>query len=196
MSCQSSCQSFLCFFSVRVKAASRTLMKLTPVVNFINAFWACFSYKSAFCCQNVTREKLREAFSYEKCVPKMLMKLTPGVNFTNILHKAFTSADPKGTKIQSSHQSFLHFWNLRVYKLVLKTLVKFGGHLLKWPFYSSSFFSIIITSSITIIIQFTIKLGIYDHRYKKLKITAKTNKTGQLKAKFFWVIGYKHVCYN
>ena len=40
-------------------------------------------------CQNITREKLREALSYKKHMHKMLMKLTPGVNFTYILWLAF-----------------------------------------------------------------------------------------------------------
>jgi hypothetical protein len=39
-------------------------------------------YARIFCtkilfCQNVTREKLRKALLYKKCVRKMLMKLTP-----------------------------------------------------------------------------------------------------------------------
>jgi len=38
--------------------------------------------------------------------------LHAGVDFTNILLGAFTLADPKSAKIQSSRQSFLGFWDL------------------------------------------------------------------------------------
>jgi len=54
------------------------------MVNFINILRSRFSYESAFyllksLCQsqNKTREKLRKALSYKKCVHKMLMKLKP-----------------------------------------------------------------------------------------------------------------------
>ncbi len=39
------------------KCARKTLMKLTTAVNFINIFRAHFSYKSAFCCQNISTEE-------------------------------------------------------------------------------------------------------------------------------------------
>ncbi len=42
-----------------------------------------------------------------------------GVNFINILRKAFTRAQiPKVQKIQSSRQSFMHFLDLHVQKLL------------------------------------------------------------------------------
>jgi len=55
------------------------LMKLTPVVSFINILQAAFAL--IFCAkklqsQTVTREKLFKKLSYEKAAPKMLMKLT------------------------------------------------------------------------------------------------------------------------
>jgi len=49
-----------------------------------------------------------------KAASEMLMILTPGVNFINILRAAFTSADPKSARTQSSCQSFLRFWDLGV----------------------------------------------------------------------------------
>jgi hypothetical protein len=70
------------------------LMKLTPVVNFINILKAAFA--PIFFCQKiqiqtVTREKqLCITLLNEKGVCKMLMKLTPVVNFTNILQAAFS----------------------------------------------------------------------------------------------------------
>jgi len=65
---QSSCQYlFTLLEPMSVKAVHRTLMKLSPSVNFINI---------------VTREKLHEAFMYEKIVHKMLMKLTTGSHLT------------------------------------------------------------------------------------------------------------------
>jgi len=64
-------------------ALLKTLMILTPLVNFINILHAHFSYESAFFSpkffrqsQNVTREKQREALLYEKFSRKMLMILT------------------------------------------------------------------------------------------------------------------------
>jgi len=36
-------------------------------------------------CQNVTREKLRKALSYEKGARKVLMKLTPGIHYVSLL---------------------------------------------------------------------------------------------------------------
>ncbi len=55
----------------------------------------CFSYESAFFAKNVTREKLRKALSYEKCVHKMLIKLTPGrVRGRKNKYKDFLRANP------------------------------------------------------------------------------------------------------
>jgi len=51
--------------------------RMTPSVNFINILRACFMNKSAYFCQNITREKLCKALSYKKRARKMLMKLTP-----------------------------------------------------------------------------------------------------------------------
>jgi hypothetical protein len=45
----------------------------------------------------------------------MLVKLTNGVNFTNVVRAAFTSAEPKSIKRQSSHQSFYAF-GIRAHK--------------------------------------------------------------------------------
>ncbi len=56
------------------------LMKLTPVINFVNVKRANFSYKcsfSSFYYIHVTRKKLPKQRTYEKFVRKMLMKLTP-----------------------------------------------------------------------------------------------------------------------
>jgi len=64
------------------------LVKLIPVVNFINILRRRLLYKSAFYAI-VTREKMRKALLYKKCTHKMLIKLTPVVNFINILLAPF-----------------------------------------------------------------------------------------------------------
>ena len=65
--------------SASVKAAHRTLMKLTPGVNFTNKLQSAFA--PVFFCQKIqnrtiSREKLLKIISYEKAVHKMLVKLT------------------------------------------------------------------------------------------------------------------------
>jgi len=73
----------------RIKTDWKSLTE-SPMVNFINIFRGCFSYKSAFLpksfrqSQKVTREKLRKALLYEKFASTMLMKLTPTYNFDSI----------------------------------------------------------------------------------------------------------------
>ncbi len=67
-----------------VKAAHRTLMKLTPGLNFINILRKAFMRGSPK--------------AYKKASNRTLMRLTPGVNFTNALHTAFMGADPKSGK--------------------------------------------------------------------------------------------------
>jgi len=73
--------------SAHIKAANKTLIKLTPVVNFTNIYVQIFcqySFIKKLQSQTVIREKLQEALLYEKGICKMLMKLTPAVNFINI----------------------------------------------------------------------------------------------------------------
>ncbi len=53
-------------------------------VNFTNILSACFVQKCFFC-QNITREKLRKALSFEECAIKMLVKLTQGQSHVEIL---------------------------------------------------------------------------------------------------------------
>jgi hypothetical protein len=66
--------------NIVVKNARKMMMKLTPVVNFINILCANFTYKrlfSSFFYLHVTREKLPKRRSYKKFSHKMLMKLRP-----------------------------------------------------------------------------------------------------------------------
>jgi len=69
------------------------LVKLTPVVNFINILHALFCrylFANKLQSQNVTRKKLRKALSYTKCECKMLMKLTPAGDYCRDLDKTFS----------------------------------------------------------------------------------------------------------
>jgi len=66
---------FVLLGSAHKKVSSKSLMKLTPVVNFINIFCEPFSYKSLFSSYDLALNKLW----YKKCVHKTLMKLTPGI---------------------------------------------------------------------------------------------------------------------
>jgi hypothetical protein len=50
------------------------------------------------------------------------VKLTPGVDFANILQAAFTRKNSKSTK-DIENLTFLHFWDLWVWKLRVKMLV-------------------------------------------------------------------------
>jgi len=52
------------------------------------------------------------------------MKLTPGVDLANISQTAFTCADPKSTKKQSSHQCLFALLGSAHVKAARKTLVK------------------------------------------------------------------------
>jgi len=60
------------------------LLKLTPVVNFINILCTNFLYERCFDSLDslfyvhVTTEKLPKRHSYKKIARKMLLKLTPG----------------------------------------------------------------------------------------------------------------------
>jgi len=56
------------------KVAKNLIVKLTPVVNFINIKRANFLYEFIY----IAKTKLEKGRSYEKFVRKMLMKLTPG----------------------------------------------------------------------------------------------------------------------
>jgi len=47
-------------------------------VSISSTFYTCVYYTKVLFCQNITREKLRKALLYEKCLRKMLMKLIPG----------------------------------------------------------------------------------------------------------------------
>ena len=59
--------------SIDRKAACSTLVKLTPVVNFINVKGANFTYESLFSSYILALNK----HLYKKHVRKTLMKLTP-----------------------------------------------------------------------------------------------------------------------
>jgi len=50
---------------------------------FHQCFTSAFFEQKCFFCQNVTREKLREALSYKKRAHKMLVKLTPPALFSS-----------------------------------------------------------------------------------------------------------------
>jgi len=85
--------------------------------------------------QTLSREKLLNLLSYEKCVHKPLMKLTPCLNFIYILHEAFTSADPKSIQnIVKPLVSFLRFWVVRI-KAVHKMLLKSTQVSISYTFY-------------------------------------------------------------
>jgi len=60
------------------------LMKLTPVVNFINILRAAFA--PILQSQIVIREKLLKTLLYKKIKRKMLLKLTPRVNLRKLLY--------------------------------------------------------------------------------------------------------------
>ncbi len=87
--CWLDCLLFVHSGSAHVNAAHRTLMKLTPGVNFTNILVADFALigpKSAK--QHCWFDCLLFAHSgsaHVKAAHRTLMKLTPGVNFTNIL---------------------------------------------------------------------------------------------------------------
>ncbi len=64
--------------SVCVKAACRTLMKLTPpAVNLINVFSRAFFVQRSFLAAFLVTFQLDAKNLYKKCAQKMLMKLTP-----------------------------------------------------------------------------------------------------------------------
>jgi len=85
---QSSWQCCLALLGpMSVKAARKTLVKLTPGVNFINIIHTNFLYKchfGSFLYLHVTREELPKQCSYKKFVRKMLMKLTTGAILPNL----------------------------------------------------------------------------------------------------------------
>jgi hypothetical protein len=57
------------------------IMCVEKKCQFHQHFSHTFFVQKCFFCQNVTREKLRKALSYEKHTHKMLMKLTPMYEF-------------------------------------------------------------------------------------------------------------------
>jgi len=65
----------------------------TNIVSILSTFYKQllrqYSFIKKFQTQNIVREKLQKALSYEKGACKMLMKLCPGVNFINILQAAY-----------------------------------------------------------------------------------------------------------
>jgi hypothetical protein len=68
------------------------LMKLTPVVNFINILWAHFLQESKLHSFSLVTVMLCNFLWKEygqKNACKMLVKLTPGDNFINILRTIF-----------------------------------------------------------------------------------------------------------
>jgi len=85
------------------------------------------------------------------------MKLTPGVNFINVLRAPFTRTDPKRVIIYSNPQYLLCFWDLRVQKLLVRTLMKLTPVWLE----KKHFFSSLMPS--TVLLQFRKKAreGIY-----------------------------------
>jgi len=87
--------------STGAKAAHRTMMKLTPAVNFINILRAAFA-PILFCqkikSQTIIREKLHKTL-------KMLMKLTSVVNFSNILQSLLCQFSFKEKVPKKTHKS-------------------------------------------------------------------------------------------
>jgi hypothetical protein len=68
---------FLLLGSLLVKDEHQTLMKLTPVVNFINGLQSTFAPKfihQKLHCKTVIIEKLHKALSYETGIRKIMMK--------------------------------------------------------------------------------------------------------------------------
>jgi len=99
----------------------RNLRKILDKNHYAHILHERFSHKSAFFCQNLTREKLREALLffgakilYEKCVRKTLMKSMAGINFIKLLCAAFDRTDPECAK---KDNVFLRFYDLRAQKL-------------------------------------------------------------------------------
>ncbi len=65
------------------------LVKLTPVINFINILRKNFSYErcfGSFFYVHVTRKKLPKQHTYKKFVNKLLMKLTKGSNTVQLTY--------------------------------------------------------------------------------------------------------------
>jgi len=87
------CKKCLCFRDLCVKAALRTLMKLTPEVNF--SLWAAFVPK-----------KLWQTLLCKKVSLKILVNLTPGLDFTNIYAQLFLSK-----------KMINYFWQMALAKL-------------------------------------------------------------------------------
>ncbi len=63
-------------------------LKVLNLSTFYARIFRQYFFTKKFQTQNVSREKLRKALSYEKFAIKMLMKLTEGVDFSNILFAA------------------------------------------------------------------------------------------------------------
>jgi hypothetical protein len=78
---QSSCQYILMLLgSTRVKAVQRTLMKLSPGVNFINFLQAAFMHADPKSTKNTVKLPVFFALSGSVCAKaarRMLMKLPP-----------------------------------------------------------------------------------------------------------------------
>jgi hypothetical protein len=88
--------------SASIKAVCRTLMKLSPGVNFINILCSALTLVDLKSVKS-TAKSYKYLFTLSgsasvKAVPRMLMKLSPGVKFINILCTAFTLVDPKSVK--------------------------------------------------------------------------------------------------
>ncbi len=96
-----------------VKVVCRTLMKLTPGLNFINVLCTASTPadpKSVKDTNDLTVFFTLSGSTSTKAVRRMLMKLTPGLNFINILCTAFTLLDPqKHQKTLMSHDLTVFF---------------------------------------------------------------------------------------
>jgi hypothetical protein len=75
---------FVMLGSARVKALGKTLVKLTPGVNFINVFCARILYECLFLVMFKLEKDVCTKNACKKHVQKTLVKLTLGVNFINL----------------------------------------------------------------------------------------------------------------
>ncbi len=74
--------------SASVKAVRRTLMKLSPCLNFINILCKAYTHADPKSTNNTVKWSVFFALFGSVCVKAALitlMKLTPSVNFTNII---------------------------------------------------------------------------------------------------------------
>jgi len=107
--------------------STHMLVKLSPLVNFINILHASFSYKilaqSDFICNFGGKNTL----SYKKRVRKMLMKLSPRVKLTNRFMRC---------KIQTNSVTFQTAWDW-LYLFVITGLI-LCSKMIKWDWKISS----------------------------------------------------------